>query len=181
MEQNLTFEIVDLLLKERVHAREAAKRLNINHMTVMRKMRSLLNDNVLDVSNEGRNKVFFVKKSLEARIFVLMTELFKLERLLTKYSELRRIVTQIQQNKNVKLAIFFGSYAKGEATRNSDVDVFIETRSEKLRKEVEKVESRLSVKIGSFDREILLIKELEKNHVIIKGAENFYEKTKYFD
>ena len=44
-----------------------------------------------------------------------------------------------------------------------------------------KINSRLSIKIGKYNKDNLLIKEIEKNHVIIKGVEIFYEKYKIFD
>jgi hypothetical protein len=40
----------------------------------------------------------------------------------------------------------------------------------------ELLNSRMSVKIGEYDRSNPLIKEIEKKHVIIKGVEPFYEK-----
>lgn len=181
MEQNLTFDVIDILLKDSLHAREIAKRLEMNHMTTLRRMRSLMKENVLDARQEGRNKVYFIKKTIEARNLVLMTELFKLNKLLKRYPKLRRIVHQIQQNKKVKLAVLYGSYAKGNANKNSDVDVFIETTSRGLREEIERIDSRLSVKIGPYANRVPLLREIEKNHVIIKAVENYYEEIGYFD
>ena len=180
MEQKLTFEIIEVLLRQSLHAREIASRLKINHMTVLRRMRDLVSENVLDVRSEGRNKVYLIKKTVEARNAVLMTELYKLTKLVNNYPELRRVVQQIQQNSNIKLAILFGSYSKGDARKTSDIDIFIETQSRKLRDEIESIDSKLSVKLGPYDRESTLIKEIEKDHVIIKGVEDFLEKTRYF-
>ena len=39
------------------------------------------------------------------------------------------------------------------------------------------IDSRLSVKIGRYDKESLLIKEIQKSHIVIKGVEEYYEKT----
>ena len=180
MEQNVTFEIIELLLSQPLHAREVASKLKTNHMTILRRMRDLMSDNVLDMKSEGRNKVYLIKKSIEARNAVLMTELYKLTRLVNNYPELRRTVQQIQENGRIKLAILFGSYAKGDAKRTSDIDIFIETENRKLRSQIENIDSRLSVKLGPYDRESALIKEIEKYHVIIKGVEDFYEKTGHF-
>ena len=180
MEQNLTFEVIEVLLRQPLHAREVASRLKINHMTVLRRIRELVSDNVLDVRSEGRNKVYIIKKTVEARNTVLMAELYKLTKLVNNYPDLRRIVQQIQQNGRVKLAILFGSYAKGDAKKTSDIDIFIETQSRKLRDEIGRIDSKLSVKVGPYDRESTLIKEIEKDHVIIKGAEDFFAKTRYF-
>ena len=39
----------------------------------------------------------------------------------------------------------------------------------------------LSVKLGKFDNSSFLIKEIIKSHVVLKGVEDFYEKTKFFE
>ena len=61
----------------------------------------------------------------------------------------------------------------------SDIDIFVETEKREIKKELELINSRLSIKIGKYDKKNLLIKEIEKNHVIIKGGELFYEKFEF--
>ncbi len=176
MELNIASEIIDILSGEEIHARALAKRLDINHMTVIRNLKELVSENVLEFRKEGRNKVYFLKRNMEARSYALISEVYKLNKTLKKYPELRKTIKDIQQNKEIGLAVLFGSYAKGTANMNSDIDVFIETKDRNLKKELELLNSRLSVKLGEYDRSSPLIKEIEKNHIIIKGAELFYEK-----
>jgi predicted nucleotidyltransferase len=176
MELNIASEILDILLGEEIHARALAKRLEINHMTAIRNLKELVDENVLEFRKDGRNKVYLMKKSMEARNYALISELYKLNKILKKYPELRKTIKDIQQKKGIGLAVLFGSYAKGTANKNSDIDVFIETKDRGIKKELELLDSRLGVKIGEYDRSNSLIKEIEKNHVIIKGAELFYEK-----
>jgi len=78
------------------------------------------------------------------------------------------------------LAIIFGSYAKGLAHKDSDIDVYIETTNLQLKKDIEQLNTKLSVKIGKYNSTNILIQEIEKNHVIIKGVEQYYEKNKFF-
>jgi len=59
--------------------------------------------------------------------------------------------------------------------------VYVETRSRKVKDETELIHSKIKVKIGDFITDSLLIKEIIKNHVILKGVEEFYEKTKFFE
>lgn len=180
MEQSITFEIVALLLSGGMHARAVAAKLGTNHMTINRRLRELVGNNVLDMRKEGRNSVYLVKKSAEAKSHVLMSEAYMLEKLLDSYPELRRIVDRIQKDREIGLALFFGSYAKGEAGKDSDIDVFIETASRRLKGEIEGLDTRLSVKIGGFDATSLLGREMQRGHVIIKGIEDYYEKTGFF-
>jgi len=180
MEQNLQYELVDALLIKENHARALAKNLDTNHMTVVRKLKALVERNVLDFRVEGRNKVYFLKRSIEARNYSIMAEQYKLNKALEKYPELRKIAERIQGNEKIRLAIVFGSYAKGTAEESSDIDLFVETRDRELRRDLELLNSRLSVKIGAYDESIPLISEMDKNHVIIKGAEGYYEKKGVF-
>ena len=75
----------------------------------------------------------------------------------------------------------FGSYAKGIAKQDSDIDVYMDIMKNKLKQDIEKIDSRLSVKIGNYEKSNLLIKEIDKNHILIKGIEEYYEKNGFFD
>lgn len=178
MVKNITNEIVLLLSGNNLHTRALAKELNTNHVTVINKLESLMEENVVDFKQKGKNKVYFLKKSVEARNYVIMAELYKLNKVIRIYPTLRKIIEAIKRHSKIKLAILFGSYAKGIAKRDSDIDIFIETRDRNLKKELQLLNSKLSVKIGNYNRANLLIREIEKNHVIIKGVELYYEKAK---
>ena len=182
MEQkNYKLEIVLELLKRKNHARSIAKELKTNHMIVVRKMKELLHMNVVDFSEEGRNKVYFLKNNIEAKNYAIIAETYKLNKIISKYPILRGIVDEIIKNKKIKLAVLFGSYTKELADKNSDIDIYIETLDKNLKKQIENINSKLSVKIGKFNLNSLLIKEIIKNHVIIKGLELYYGRNKFFE
>ncbi len=182
MSQNYyKIKIVESLLKRENHIRGLAKELKTNQTTIARKINELYRENVVDYRKEGRNKVYFLKKSLESFEFVLITEHYKLLEILKKYPQLRKTFQEIIKNGKIKLAILFGSYAKKTATKESDIDIFIETRDRTIKEDVEKIDSRISIKIGRLDKKSLLIKEIKKNHVIIKGVELYYEKIGFFE
>ena len=182
MEQkDYKLEIINELLVNKNHMRGIAKNLNTNHMNVSRRLKELLKENVLDYKEEGKNKKYFLKKTIEARNFIYSAENYKINKLLKRYPDLRKIIEKIQKDKKIKFAILFGSYAKEIAKPRSDIDIYIETTNKEIQKEVEMVDSRLNVKIGKYDKLNLLIKEIEKNHVVIKGIEEYYEKNKFFE
>jgi len=182
MSQNsYNIQIVEYLLRSENHIRGLAKVLNTNQTTIARKVKELYDENVVDFKLEGKNKVFFLKKTLEARQYAYFVEINKLLELLRKYPKLRRIIEQIKKNQKITLAILFGSYAKGSANKESDIDIYLDTNNSKLKDEVEHIDSKIIVKIGSYNKDSLLIKEIEKNHLIIKGIELYYEKNKFFD
>lgn len=173
--------IVAALLKAETHIRGLAAALHTNQTTIARKVFELHKNNVVDFKYEGKNKVVFLKKSLEAKQYAYRVETQRLLDLVKKYPSLRRVIELIQKNAKIHLAVLFGSYAKGIAHRESDIDIYIGTLNMGLKKEIETLDTKLSVKIGRYNQESLLIKEIEKNHVIIKGAETYYEKNKVFD
>jgi len=174
-------EIVNELLNGENHIRGIAKNLNTNHMNIVRKVRELSKENVVDYKENGKNKTYFLKKTIEAKSNVFSAENYKLNKLLRKYSNFRRIVEKIQKDKRIKLAILFGSYAKGIAKNDSDIDIYIETTNKKIKEEIALIDSKISVKIGEYNKSNLLIREIERNHVILKGVEIYYEHNKFFE
>ena len=125
--------------------------------------------------------VFLIKKTEEARNYLFIAEQYKLLKVLNKYPLLRDIIRKIQKDKRIKLAMLFGSYAKGLADKKSDIDIFIESNNRNIKKELSLLDSKLSIKIGKYNKNNNLIKEIEKNHVIIKGVDEYYEKNKFFE
>lgn len=179
MEQkDYKLEIVKVLNRQGGHARDIAVKLGTNHMMIIRKTRELLGNNVIDVREAGRNKVYSMKNSIEARAYLQMTESYKLINLLKKYPGLRNIVDILQKDKRIKMALIFGSYAKGISKKGSDIDIFIETNDSEIKKKYSKMDSKFGIKIGKLAKGDLLSEEIFKNHIIIKGVEKYYEAFK---
>ncbi len=172
----LELDIIELLLKNENHVRGIAKKLNESHSTILRKLNNLKKENVIDSRREGKNKIFYLKENLVSRTYILQAELHKLSKLLRKHPELSIIFEDILKKTNERLVVLFGSYAKGLAKKDSDIDIYIETKSRSVKKVVEDVHSKINVKIGTFDTKSPLIKEIIKDHIIIRGIEVFYDK-----
>jgi len=173
---NLEMDIIELLLKADNHVRGIAKKLNESHSTILRKLDNLKKENVIDSRKEGKNKIFYLKKNLVSRTYILQAELHKLTKLLQQNPELSIIFEEVLKNSDEKLVVLFGSYAKGLAKKDSDIDIYIETKSRNVKKTIEEIHSKINVKIGTFDTKSPLIKEIIKDHVIIRGIEVFYDK-----
>lgn len=165
------------LLKGEKHVRALAKALKTNPTTISRKIHELLESNAVDYKPEGRNKVFFMRGTEEARSYVVMAEQYKLLQLLAKHGSLRMFFRKIQKDERITLAMLFGSYAKGLEKSGSDIDIYVDSTDRQIKRDLQLLDSKLSVKLGKYDRQSLLIKEIVKNHVIIKGVEEFYEKS----
>ncbi|EHQ34452.1 nucleotidyltransferase domain-containing protein [Methanoplanus limicola] len=180
VEQFQTSQIISELLKSPAYPREMAKRLGVSHTTIIRRLKNLLDENVVDYRNVGKNKVYHLKNTIESRINIYQAEYSKLERVVLNYPILRPIINKIQDNEDVELAILFGSYAKGTCNSESDIDIYIETEDRLIKKELERLNSKLSIKIGLWDENNLLIQEIIKDHIIIKGVEKYYERRGFF-
>ena len=182
MEQkDYKLEIIDELLKKDNHIRGIAKNLNTNHMSILRRIKELSEENVVDYDKRGRNKDYFLKKTIETKNYLFTLENYKLNKIIKKYPILRGLIEKIQRDKRIKLVILFGSYAKERAKQDSDIDIYIETEKGDIKKELEIINSKLSIKIGKFNKKSLLMKEIIKEHVIIKGVERYYENIEFFE
>jgi predicted nucleotidyltransferase len=177
---NLYLEIILALLMNKAHLREIARTLDESHSTILRKINELLKENVLDYKTEGKNKVFFIKNNLKAKNYVYSAEIHKLNKLLKKHPELSIILEDVKKNFQKGMIILFGSYAKEIAKRESDVDIYLETNDNMVKTKIKEINSKLSIKIGKFDTKSLLIREIIKNHIIVRGLEDFYERVEFF-
>lgn len=171
-------DIIGLLLRGDNHVRGIAKKLNESHSTVSRKLNSLKKENVIDSRIEGKNKIFYLKDNLVSTTYIQQAELYKLTKLLRNNHELAVIFEEILEKTNEELIVLFGSYAKGLAKKDSDIDIYINTKNRTVKKSVEEINSKINVKIGTFDIKSPLIKEIIKNHVILRGIEVFYDMLK---
>lgn len=172
----LELDIIESLLRSEGHVRGIAKKLNEPHSTILRRLNNLKDWNVIDSKKEGRNKIFFLKHNLISRGYVLQAEINKLTKLMRKNPELSVIFEEILKETDEKLVILFGSYAKDLAKKDSDIDIYVETTSRNVKKIIEGVHSNINTKIGVFDTESPLIKEIIKDHIILRGFELFYDK-----
>lgn len=68
-------EIVNELLNNPNHIRGIAKKLNVNHMTIFRKIKELSKENIVDYKVEGKNKTYFLKKLLKQRIMFFLLKI----------------------------------------------------------------------------------------------------------
>ncbi|KHO45073.1 MAG: hypothetical protein QS98_C0013G0009 [archaeon GW2011_AR3] len=171
----INYNIFQELEKQDNHIRGLAKALRTNQTTIARKATELEKQNILDYREEGRNKVYFIRKSLESHEYRKIVELYKILEIIKKYPRLRQIIEKVQANEEINLALIFGSYAKMSIDKDSDIDLYLETENKEIKKLIEFSDSKLSIKIGKFDKEMPLIKEIIKSHIIIKGVDRYFE------
>lgn len=175
------YETILLLLKREMHQRELAKELKTSLTRVQSILKELRDINVVDYKEVGKNHIYFIKKNLVTKALILNVENYKLVKLLRKHKKLEIIFKEIIEKSPRTMILLFGSYAKGNENKNSDIDIYIDTANQRVKDKLRDVYSGLSIKIGKFNKDNLLIKEIIKNHVIIKGGEEYYEKLGFFN
>ena len=178
---NYTYEVLLLLLKKEMHQREFSKELKTSLTRVQSVLKELRDINAVDYKETGKNHIYFIKKNLISKSLILNAENYKLVKLLRKYTFLEPLFKDIIEKYPNEMIILFGSYAKGTEKKDSDIDIYVDTTDQKIKKNIESLFHLLSIKIGNFNPTDLLIKEIIKNHIIIKGGEEYYEKTKFFE
>jgi predicted nucleotidyltransferase len=177
---NYVFEALLCLLKKEMHGRELAKELKASLTRVQSVLSELRQANVLDYRIEGKNHVYFIKNGIVAKAYTLNAENYKLAKLLRKYETLEPLFNEITEKMPGRMIILFGSYAKFSPKEDSDIDIYIYNLDDKAKKDLARLHEKLSIKTGDFNKEDLLIQEIIKNHVIIQGGEQYYEKLKLF-
>ncbi len=177
---SIDYELLLALSSAPSHARGLAKSLHQSPATAHRRLTALFKQNIIDYSVEGKNKVFSIKKTLLAKTFMYRAEQYKFTKLILAYPFMAVILDEVLKKCNAQLILLFGSYAKFNAKKESDIDIYVETTDRKVKEVLESENSKISVKIGLFDQENPLIKEIIKNHVVLRGVEEYYKKTKLF-
>lgn len=181
IKDNIEFEILLVLLRGKFHLREISRILKKSHTTILRKINLLTEKNILDYKKEGKNNVYFIKKNIASKHFIYQVEHYKLLKIIEKYPKLAIILDDISEKIGEEIIILFGSYAKFSAKEDSDIDIYVESNKKELKEKLRQISSKISLKMGIFDSNSLLIKEIIKNHVILKGVEKLYDKTKFFE
>lgn len=178
---NYNYEVLLLLLKKEMYQRELAKELKTSLTRIQSILKELRDINAVDYKETGKNHIYFIKKNLISKSLILNAENHKLIRLLRKHTFLEPLFKDIINKYPYEMILLFGSYAKGTEKKDSDIDIYIDTTNQKIKENIHLMNDSINVKIGKFNLNDLLIKEIIKNHIIISGGEGYYEKIKFFN
>jgi predicted nucleotidyltransferase len=178
---NKTLKILDEFSSDynrKIYGRDIAKRNKMNQKTVSNILNKLEKENILKFSYEGKNKYYYLNKfNLNLKEIIKIIEIDRKIRFIEKNKKLKELFDKIEQRTTGILAVF-GSYAKGINTEKSDLDVFIMGKISNI----DDLEELYSIKINiiksdksKFNKEEPIIIEIIKNHIILKGLEEFIE------
>ncbi len=168
----LDFEILSLYrddYNKRLLLTEIAKTLGVNHRTVKLHLGTLEKYKVLNVEKRGKLVYAFPSLKEDFIKFMVMTEIYIF------LKDRRQIIKELAKKcKDNKFCIVFGSYASYTESDVSDIDVVVDKTidTDDLFIEVQQFEYNSLKKIPER-----LFKEIQKNHIILKGYEEFVDEV----
>ncbi|HLC75380.1 MAG TPA: nucleotidyltransferase domain-containing protein [Candidatus Nanoarchaeia archaeon] len=164
------------------YIREVAKALVLSPRTAQLILMDLEQKGVLESQTKGKIRSYHIRRSGISRRYFTFAEHYKAIVFLDTNLMLKEIVEKISPFIR-GIGIIFGSYAKGTATKDSDVDLFIAGDADRavLKKISTTYGIDLSVKIYPLTileknlRTDILLKEIMKCHVAFLNAEQFVQ------
>ena len=163
---------------KKIYGREIARKLKMNQKTVSNLLNKLEKDNILKFSQEGKNKYYFLNKlNPKIKEIIKLIEINRKINFLEKYKKIRGIFEKLEERTR-GILIIFGSYANFSSHEKSDIDVLIIGKVNEL-KDLEQIYelkiNAVNVNKNKFDVDDSFIKEIIKNHIILRGIEDFVD------
>lgn len=155
-----------------LHIRDIARKCDIAPRTAQLILSDLSKKGVLTYESKGRTILYSIQINSISEYYLCLAESYKKTVFLKKYPEISHLKI------DSKIAIIFGSYAKGIEKKDSDIDLLIIGEYDKNSvKSFEKTYRKtIDVKQypeNAFKNPDILIKEVLQNHVILVGQEFF--------
>jgi len=172
--------------RKAIHIREIARNIQIDVKAVGIQLNRLEKANVLSSVLRGRNKEYQLNLSNPVTMFyIILAEVFASIIYLGNNFLVKKLTSEIA-NKIEGTIILFGSFARGEATEESDIDLFV-ISEKKADAEAVNEAGRLmgrEINMKSTGRKQFLnglmendplIKEVVSSHIVIKGVDQLVE------
>jgi predicted nucleotidyltransferase/DNA-binding MarR family transcriptional regulator len=177
--------LANIYLNPGIHLREIARRTRLGIPAVKNHIDKFLREKIILKKREGRNIKFFINfKNRKTVVYLSEVETFRLEKLPKDIDSALLDLLSALENKPI-ITIIFGSYAKGNYTKESDLDLLLVFNE--INKEIEEktklISSRYSLKIRPiyltwkefrekfFNVKDVFMREIRENKIIVNGME----------
>ena len=177
--------------------REIAKKANISYDATYRHVKYLVENNILNVKRMGKTLVCSLNlHNISTRKYLEKISIAKTEEFLKKDVVLRRLLNELVEKlkkaapDQLLCVVLFGSYARGEQTEHSDLDVLVISStfevSGKLERECGGIEHKYGVAIASLittasefkkmlkSKERMVAHEIQRDGIVLYGFENYF-------
>ena len=163
---------------KRIYGREIARKRKMNQKTVSNILNKLEKEHILKFSYEGKNKYYYLNRfNPNIKEVLKLIEIDKKINFIEKNKKLKGLFDELEQRTR-GILIIFGSYARGANTEKSDLDIFVIGKISNTHD----LEDLHNIKInavksekGKFNKKEAIIVEIIKNHIILKGVEEFID------
>lgn len=169
-----------------IHVREIARNIQIDVKAVGIHLNRLEKTNVLSSTLRGRNKEYHLNLSNPVTVhYIILAEAFASIIYLENTFLIKKLTSEIAYKIDGTI-ILFGSFARGEANEESDIDLFVISEKEADTEAVNEAGRLMGREINmksTGKKQFLnglmendpLIKEVVSNHIVIKGVDNLVE------
>ena len=187
----LELKIVDLLARNterKFTINEIANSLKEYYSFVHRTVNNLVKDDVITKEKAGKSYLCSINLGAEKTIeLVNLSEIEKKNDFYNSNKELKIILEDFVKSAESAITpisiVLFGSYTKGTATKESDIDILLISKTkagiDKITKEIyAKYGKELNAVVMTLEdfkrqKDKTLIKEVIKGHYVLYGAEKF--------
>jgi len=174
-----------IYLNPGIHLREIARATKLGIPGVKHHLDNFLKEKVITKKQEGRNVKFYINfRNRKIIPYLSQIETNRLERLPKNISNAITDILSAIENKPI-ITIIFGSYAKGNYTKESDLDVLFVFNEidKKIEEKIGLISSRYLLKIRPiyfswkefrekfFNTKDVFMREIRENKIIVNGIE----------
>ena len=180
---NNHFRILALFLADytkQLYLREISRLSNIPLKTAQNIIYSLENEKILKSSISGKNKYFKLNfGNIGTKLLLVQSEIYRTSLFIEKYPQFKIFLNEAESD---ALLIAFGSFAKFQADKDSDLDLLIVSAEKQklpfylLPYKIHEIGLSFKEFIRAVNKQEALIKEIEKNHIILNNH-SFYVNT----
>ncbi len=169
--------------KNQLYLREIAREIQVDPKAVKRQLDRLEKQNVLTSKQRGKNKEYNLNKdNYLTSQYLIVAEASKTTEYLATNFEVKKLLSEISHDLG-KTALLFGSFAKGNMTQDSDIDILV-INGKRIEKtafwEIGNLLNReINVKCIAEEQFVdglitndPLIAEVVANHIVLKGIDN---------
>lgn len=164
------------------HGRELARKMRSNQRTVQLCLNRLEKEKILRSKTKGRLKEFSLNLESPLTMQILTAaEIYRAYRLFSSNFEILQIISDVLKITGGAV-IIYGSFAKGYAAKESDLDILVIGKSS--REKENSLQAKYSRKIhfmslkekeftAGLEKKSSFAKEVAESHIICQGSEAF--------
>lgn len=180
---NEKLEILKLLIEnqeEEFSIRQIAKKRKINYKSAYLNIQKLEKEGVIALKRQGNISLCAFNKNFNSSVYQVehsrRGELLKNKNFKVLYNRLEKVNQQF-------ILLLFGSYAKKNQTKRSDIDLLLITKDPKpFQEEIELIPLNIHLTPITYDNFIIMLKSKEmtvvsealKFNIILLGIEDYY-------